>query len=157
MRRTGDDGSRYEIIEKTREVFCILFKTKQLKMSTWFLLTALVRLIHGMGTRDGILTATYQEVLLMKQHEISYLHRPLIVTDSVQSQWSLVDNLEEVFGPEYMITADQQTTNCSCLEQTSVYDGTVSLTDLCEHYASALLYKGTNDNHYKYWERFEGI
>ena len=55
-------------------------------MSTWFLLTALIQLLRGMGTRDGILTATYDEVLLMKQHDISYLHRPLS-TDSELSQW----------------------------------------------------------------------
>lgn len=117
----------------------------------------LLQSVHGMGDRDGILTATYEEVLMMKEHDINYMHRPLIVTDSPQSQWPLPHNLEEVFGSEYAITADQQTTNCSCLEQTSVYlDGDIDLTDLCEHYASALLYKGVNDDHYKYWERFEG-
>ena len=135
-------------------------------MSAFFLTiqSVLLQVIYGLGSRDGIMTATYDEVLVMKQQGLPYLHRPLIVTDSTQSDWTLVENMETIFSDGYTITADQQTTNCSCLSQTGVYDHmeqifgeqSMDLNDLCAEFAGALLYKREND-HYKYWNKFEGM
>eukprot|EP01084_Bolivina_argentea_P259971 438876_1 len=114
--------------------------------------------ISSLGSRNGVLTATYSEVLTLHKHGIDYFKQPLIITDSIQSNWTLLSNLQNLFDENYNISVKKQATNCSCLIQTQIYNkisDKININNLCKHYNEVIIYK-RNLTYYLYWDKFEG-
>ncbi len=119
----------------------------------------LLSIVYSLSSRDGVLTATYSEILSLSNHGINYFDRPIIITQSVQSNWTLVNNLANIFDDDYRISVQKQTTNCSCLSEIysdSIRNNETDKNSLCKHYGQTVPYKQTYMQFYEYWNRFEG-
>jgi len=96
---------------------------------------------------------TFSEVqqMLANDPSRSYLQSPFIMTESPMRDWTLLDNLQDIFDDDaFNFEGLSQTTNCSCFESA----------ELCQHYASTLLYLAADPEReytssYEYWKKFE--
>eukprot|EP01084_Bolivina_argentea_P044352 81625_1 len=130
-----------------------MLSTKQL-ISYIIIIFLVLSGVNSLSSRNGILSATYSELLNLNANGINYFDEPLIITESIQSNWTLVNNLGNIFDKNYNISVSKQITNCSCLYET--YNNyNISNNNLCQHYGKTIQYK-RNHKHYRYWDKFEG-
>ena len=124
---------------------------KTSKMESVFLSTALLlSLQQAEHRRGGILTVTYSEAIELSKNnrDSSYLNEPLIITDSPMTQWTLYQNLEKIFGSEYPVKVNKQSTDCSCFADSPIRS------ELCEQLASTFLYSRPSET-YSYWKQHQ--
>ena len=109
-----------------------------------------ITLISAVSNRNGILEATYDEILAMNQdNDFEYLQKPLIITDSPMIKWNLYESINQIYDDQYEINCKQQTTNCSCIDQIN----DINIT--CQEYGSSFLYTSDND-YFQHYRIFEG-
>eukprot|EP01084_Bolivina_argentea_P140026 246270_1 len=109
--------------------------------------------VFTLSNRAGITVVSYEEILLMEVKEyFNLLQTPLIIIDSPMVNWTLAQNLTNIFSDKFEIPCTKQIANCLCIEKQK-NDSADNIS--CADIASTFLYT-KETKHYAHWRPFEG-
>ena len=95
---------------------------------------------------------SYSEILMMSNNESlkeEYLKYPMIIRDSPMTQWTIFENLDNIFPDDYEMNGNVQEANCDCFGNTSESQ------ILCHQYVSTFLYSNHDEDSYDFWQTYQ--